>query len=310
MKEIDIQLISKYRSHLMGIAIILIMITHNTFTYQNTINDCIREFADGGVDVFFLLSGFGCYFAVHNYSTLEFIKRRMVRILPSYLLIVIPYSLFLIFSGSELESVLINFSLISFWVNGNLTEWFIAAILLLYILTPWLVRFVEKKYLSIFCIGFYFLLVLCRVFQNQELNLINEIFSIRIPIYIFGMFLAKVSSDHSLIIRKSLVDIGLVVTLLGWISLHFFHCDTMLRRGITGWMYVFICFELVYLFDKRNVNLSILHILGGITLEIYLLHQKMEGICYHLFQFLKEESKILFCSNIFAIILAVGMAYI
>lgn len=53
-----VDLINKYRIELMGIAILLIMLFHSSFNFNNIfIIDCIKRFGYIGVDIFILLSG-------------------------------------------------------------------------------------------------------------------------------------------------------------------------------------------------------------------------------------------------------------
>ena len=79
---------SKYRKELMGIAILLVMIGHNTIEFPgfiNNINSGIKMLAQAGVDLFFLFSGFGCFYSIHkNRNVLSFYKRRVQKIFPCY----------------------------------------------------------------------------------------------------------------------------------------------------------------------------------------------------------------------------------
>jgi peptidoglycan/LPS O-acetylase OafA/YrhL len=89
-------LISKYKGEIMGFAAICVILTHsNGFKFSGKIGYAVlRIFQQGsnGVDVFLYLSAMGLYYSMKNspiinvVSLCDFYKRRIKRILPSYLL--------------------------------------------------------------------------------------------------------------------------------------------------------------------------------------------------------------------------------
>ncbi|SDB68409.1 hypothetical protein SAMN02910263_04176 [Butyrivibrio sp. INlla16] len=65
--KLEYKYISKYRKELMGIAIMLIVISHNNLDFPwvfHNVNSGIKMLCHVGVDIFFLLSGFGCYYSM------------------------------------------------------------------------------------------------------------------------------------------------------------------------------------------------------------------------------------------------------
>ena len=84
--------LSYYRTELMGAAIIMVMFCHNTIQFsENALNLIWKSFSSYfqvGVDIFFLLSGLGCVFSLQKTSGYSgFMKRRIWRIIPTYLVV-------------------------------------------------------------------------------------------------------------------------------------------------------------------------------------------------------------------------------
>ena len=82
-------LISKHRSELMGVAIIIVMLFHLDFNIDrfpfSLINYPITICGSIGVDIFLLVSGFGLYLSLQqNNDFISYFKKRLIRILPAY----------------------------------------------------------------------------------------------------------------------------------------------------------------------------------------------------------------------------------
>lgn len=89
IEKIDVFHISKYRTELMGLAILWIMLYHCREVDIPIIRQ-IQEVGYSGVEIFFLLSSFGLLYAWEKRKSVkEFYLRRARRILPYYLPIVV-----------------------------------------------------------------------------------------------------------------------------------------------------------------------------------------------------------------------------
>ena len=81
------QRISRYKSQLMGIAILIVVYGH-FFYYHSGLKDYTQLnitmwYTVGSVDIFMFLSGFGIYHSLSkNDNPLRFLQRRMSRLLP------------------------------------------------------------------------------------------------------------------------------------------------------------------------------------------------------------------------------------
>ncbi len=147
-------LISKYRSELMGLCIIWIMLFHSGIPApENIVLRAIwylfvRLGGGCGVDIFLILSGFGLMFSglkredrEKKESISSFYKRRLIRILPTYFVIAI---IFYVIKFNNIGEFFYNVFFLNFIIDGKRDFWYIFAILLCYLIFP-LYRFLVKK---------------------------------------------------------------------------------------------------------------------------------------------------------------------
>lgn len=197
--------ISKYRSEIMGIAILLICICHSTlFLGQDVLKiyDYIRNFCKIGVDIFFIMSGLGLYNSFSRDNNIwRFYKKRLTRILPTYFMVILIWAVIsIVLSLESFTGFLWKYSLISFWMSGELVEWFIAAIILLYLVFPilyWLFKtyrlVVYGFWIIIYVVTFYISMTQA---DQSALKLINEVFVVRIPCFLVGILIGEYISDE------------------------------------------------------------------------------------------------------------------
>ena len=132
----DLSKISLYRSHLMGIAMLMVVFHHLPVEINNPIFHYIKQNAGFGVDVFLLLSGMGLYFSMSkDGSTLkQYYVNRMIRIFPIYVLVIAGV---MIVTGTfDWIKFFLQVTTIGWWTTGVCYDWFIPTIVLLYLLFP------------------------------------------------------------------------------------------------------------------------------------------------------------------------------
>lgn len=138
--------LSKYRTELMGIACIYIMMFHNICDWPNVLKpiEILFSYGNVGVDIFLLLSGVGLCYSYREHSSLSsFYKKRFVRLLAPYLLLGIPYYLWRSFSCDE--NFLLTITQVAFPLYGYRTTWYVAAISVFYILFPLVYHYLYEK---------------------------------------------------------------------------------------------------------------------------------------------------------------------
>ena len=92
-KKIKLSLISDYRSSIMGVGALLIVIFHLWLSlfakieYVSTIERVIKNICYCGVDIFFLVSGLGLYYSLKkNNNVKQFYRRRFPKFILPWLL--------------------------------------------------------------------------------------------------------------------------------------------------------------------------------------------------------------------------------
>jgi len=136
-------LISKYRTPIMGLAIINVLFGHSGMVLWGPFNYLVNSV--WLIDIFFFFSGLGAYHSLtKNDNVLEFYKRRVKRIYPAYLPAVICYillnaALILEKKGSFgfVQEILGNLLMMG-WMSGMSYQfnWYPQAIMLVYLITP------------------------------------------------------------------------------------------------------------------------------------------------------------------------------
>ena len=220
--EISLDSVSRYRREIMGVAILGIILFHGRAVISGGVGGYlfagIKLFMQIGVDVFFFLSGFGCFHSLRKSSSsitpsrdyLTFYRKRLRRILPKYLLVVAVVCVITWFLFRELtwQQIIRSYSLITFFSSGVLTEWFIASILVLYLFTPllfWLLNADRKLFCCLICFvaAAAFCISLCRT--SYALMIVNEIFFTRIPVFMAGLLLGRKCEEGLHPVRRKTV---------------------------------------------------------------------------------------------------------
>ena len=274
--------ISKYRSQLMGLAILLVIFRHTrdflaTDIYINTfwgLGYC-------GVDIFFLLSGFGLFLGYkENDTAFGFWARRIKRIMPTYVIVNILFYLLM----KEFNPLLICFSIsgFGFFCNKPYLEWYIPSLMSLYLLFPFFM-YVIKRYSkivkTIVLMGIGVGLVLELVLVSFQRPVMLHLFISRLPIFFGGILLGVIYKNNSnfrlpalTIVMVSIIS--LVVEYYLQIKLSY---DFLWANGLFWLPFILIIpgiiIIFIYVLEKTsNWFLTMFDKLGKVSLEMYLLH--------------------------------------
>lgn len=150
-REITWKLISTYRSQIMGIAIIWIMLFHGLQLYPRvlTVLPVIGNIMNRGmmgVELFLFVSGVGLFYSFTKDDHIKsFYLKRIDRVLIPYLLISLPFWIWQdIWVARDIRKFFLDISLLSFWKDGDRTMWYIGLILLIYAGFPLVYRLFLK----------------------------------------------------------------------------------------------------------------------------------------------------------------------
>lgn len=157
------RIISKYRTELMGLSAIMILVVHSVgFVEWPAIINKVFSYGGVGVYSFVYLSALGLSYSMRmNKSTppAKFYRKRLSRILTPYFLIYGPW-LFIKYIVFEHDIVvfLYEFSLLRFWFEHK-GAWFLAMIIVVYLAFPFYYRWLNngkcglKTIIAVWCIA-------------------------------------------------------------------------------------------------------------------------------------------------------------
>lgn len=272
------QYLSRCRSELMGLAILWVMLFHAyPFSFDIAPLDSFKRHGFAGVDVFLLLSAMGLYVSLAKKGSDHFFRRRLIRVMPAYWLVVGLYSLLLLWRGRiGWPVVLWNLSALHYWfqIPGSF-NWYVPALLAFYALTPLYVRLFRRcshpgwLTLAVFPVSY----GIYRLSIPLHLNY-TEDFVCRMPAFALGVLMGHfLLTDQPLTRRHALV--WGAVSLCGvWImalcaqdKLYISPCYRIASLLVPGCLLA--AKALAYLPEAARVPLRLL---GESSLEIYLLN--------------------------------------
>lgn len=279
----DFNIISTQRSGLFGLAILWIMLFHSSLDFGWAPLHLIKATGYCGVDVFLFLSGIGLYYSMEkNPSPVQFYKKRALRVLLPYIIVAVLYEGGRCLTGviTPLEAIA-NITFVSYWKNGYAVYWFIAAVLVFYLVYPAVYQIVKARKiwaeLLLLLLSF---VAAWLLYQDQAMFYRINGFVFRIPIFLLGCFLAPLVKRGKEVPAAPAAAVCAGVSLLCWYL--WIGCDPWFLR-----MYLFIPLSIcltflggmvLSLFEKECLFQRILLFFGGMTLELYLFHEKILGI--------------------------------
>ena len=284
--------ILEYRSHLKGLAILWVVFFHLPITISNTVLKFIWEIGYGGVDIFFFLSGIGVYYSLKKHSTEEFYLRRVKRIMPAYLPVVLVtfclYNYFhwqgISFHGMVdwMKQLTGNIFMTGWFAKANgQFNWYVQAVMWFYLIAPlllYVIRRVSKDKWKV--IGFWLIILLAQVaFFDTALHKMPA----RLLVFVLGMWAAFVYEEgkrekENLCLLYVSMAVGIAI-LFGtyclvpdWLSMYglFWYPFVLIVPGLCVlWANVFGAMQ-----KSKGTRLLIngIRCLGDASFEIYLIH--------------------------------------
>lgn len=294
LPALQLNIISDYRNELYGISILWIMLFHGYLCEVSYFQNMsylkyfgkFLSYGNMGVEVFLLLSGICMYFSyIKDPDLTHFIEKRFLRVFPPVFLIRGGYWIYQYIIGElSLSTTLLSFSTLRFWVTGNQQIWFVSLIIVCYLIYPYIYGFLFKKdkgswfrvlLLNCLVIG---LTVSVKMDAEQIYNNV-EIAVTRLPVFIIGCWIGKyVYEKREISFFWWILFIILTVTCFAALEKEVFH--GIYKRylyAVGGIPITFIFTAIISKLGKWIRN--ILSFLGNISLELYLVHILMIGLC-------------------------------
>lgn len=252
------------RSLLMGFAILWVMSFHYPFIPLQPLL-AFEHQGYVGVDIFMFVSGFGIYYSLNKNNLGTYYRNRFKRILPTYA--IMATSLFLYWFLQNKNICYIQY-LIETW-------WYIPCICTFYVMSPVIYKIINSnlfvKSISISGGVIFIAVYLLSLPHYIPINLSVG----RLPIYIIGMFMGKLSLNERTLKIKDLLLMFVTGCTLYSVSYLFSNSQSLGDfRTLRFFAYAIIIPSLVLLFgclkDNESHIARIFQYLGKISLELYL----------------------------------------
>lgn len=244
------------------------------------------------VDVFMFLSGCCLYLSMDKKTDVrDFYKRRILRLLPSYLIITVPFWFWrslieapMADGGFYFIRFFADLSSATFWLSGIETTWFVHAIFVFYLLFPLIYKVVKRG-----IYGVVLLLVTVYAVNIIAIELIpfydhSSIAWTRLPVFILGIIAGKYIDAIDLGRLKTRTRIlfvgGILLVLIA--SLIVFPIGSMFTGNDIKSEYLWLLYAplalmllIVLMFilgECQEGRYKCLEIVGGMSLELYMTH--------------------------------------
>lgn len=288
--RIDLNILSRQRRPLMGIAIWLIILFH---LYEDTNCEALGLLfgrGDIGVEIFGFLSGFGCWNSLNNKnSSISFYRKRARRILPSFLIVSISIGLFrhFMYGASWIQVALVSSGLFLFW--GDVSLWFAPYICICYLLSPLLfeIKKITKDSFALTLLGCVITTFMFTCCKNHIPNC--GMWILRFPIFCFGFDLGDYVLSKSIQCREAKATTGLFRYLIELVAIV---AILAFIFSIKGWdthrcsIFFVVCIPLML--SLAHI-LELLPVLSGffgtfseITFEVYLANHICRSIPHNI----------------------------
>lgn len=281
--------LTHYKSFLMGVSMLWIVMFHAGLPLP--ILSYLKDIGYLGVDVFIFLSAYSLYFSFSRNGDLKtFYRKRAVRILPSYYLVLVSVWLVETYLFQEQTAPLWQLaSMLGFYVpflNWDYFLWYIPGILFLYAIFPFLYKhlsFIQKYGLGLF--GIFLLLNLGYFLLVRSMDLKTTIFFClpsRVVVFVLGMIYAQYERKviATILPHSGYYICGALMVMVGMIVLRQMEVSSVVMTGLMletlPFVFAMPGFYYLLIGCAHSSWLNRLFVfLGTYSLEIYLLHERL-----------------------------------
>lgn len=311
--------LGRYRNAIMGIAILWVMVCHSKLTFSSlpvlsSAARFVKSNGFGGVDIFLFLSGYGLYHSLsRSEDPIAFYKRRIKRVLPAYLPVLVIWLL------TELPSISVKMLPIALWNNitgfafwlrrAPAFNWYILALPAFYLIAPVFYQIIKRWGRK----GEGYLLLLTLVFDVCFLGNYIMIAISRFTIFALGMIVGKRALEGKTLNWKGELALHLLGG-AGWVLLYLLEKTVphlLWNYGLYWYPFLLISPSCVFLlcriFDMLEqaaagrAVCAVCAAVGSCSFEVYLIHIK-------LFEAFQADSNRVWCALMVLVIL-LGYAY-
>lgn len=279
--------VSRYRDVLFGIAIVSVIIFHlfESTVKGTAVHSSLKLFShfSAAVDVFLFLSDIGLFFSFSkNQSLSHFYSRRLLRILPTFLVVAIPiYLIRCVLITHDASSFFFNLFNVSFVTSGFRMYWYVYAIILFYALFPLLYRLIYQsdRPFAVTCVIVGVTVaatILLGAISPETLHNI-EIMLTRFPAFVFGIYAGNLVKDGAPLRGRQVLIIaclGLAFYFLSFTSLSGFEEANLAKRYCYSCFSIDLCIVIAVLLETFSCRAKggVPAYLGGISLELYIMN--------------------------------------
>lgn len=277
---------SQYRGEAMGFAILWIMLFHGIgwvgeLPHGGIFNYILKN-GNAGVEIFLFVSAIGLYFSLSRDGSLtHFYIRRLKRVVIPYL-VMAPF-LYVwqdLICNHSVKTFLLDYSQLSFWMQGARRLWYIPFIVVLYVTAPFFFRLLQpenthrtRNLVAFLIIYVIFLTVMDQQFHKAYAHVALALY--RVPIFVIGMYLAaKVKrrdrfTELDLLVFFTITSLETVVIGTGLVGLPY-----RLMTNVLG--IVLTLFFVLVSHQLAQGKLAVVHAFvkwcGTSSLELYIVH--------------------------------------
>lgn len=300
--QFDLGLVCKYRSELMGVSVLGVLIAHlisiGNVPHTMFIKAVLIIPSIAFTETFLLLSGLGIFHSLsQSDKVLPFYKRRAKRlVLPYFLMAVAPVFLYTFLNKESYRMFFYRLSTIDFWFgDGCLGMWYVAVSIFLYFIAPWFYKYrafdSTGRFLIVngVCLGGVFF---CYYFNINYYESTGKWLA-QTPAFLIGGFIMNQINRGRRLGWKDILLILLITIIILICALKFPFITPFSRILVRLFGLLLLC-VLIDLMCNCGWLLSVLRWLGNYSLELYILHL----LIYQPFKCLVNDSLYLISASI------------
>ena len=281
MKKGLLQLVSKYRTELMGYAILGVFICHvvmRTQLHSTILHEIPRLVYTQG---FLFLSGFGLYYSFSNDGNLtRYFTKRIRRLYIPYFMMSLPFFLIIVWASHQTILDLLGYlTTLVFWVKGNFYGmWYIAVTIALYIAFPLMYKWMFYKQggaifrSAILLFGMFVAIYCLNKYCPDYYALIGKWID-KTLMFPMGMLCGYMCKTGISLKRKYVIIMMIVLTILYMVTIvNPIFIKKEYLRCLCGVFSLSLLFSVLEKSHYSKKILTVLHWLGTYSLELYVLH--------------------------------------